>query len=187
MTMPAHEHVQPLRCHLQASGFTLIEMLVTLTIVAILAGLAAPSLKDAVLGYRLSSYADSLVASAQLARSEAIKRNTVVQLCVSASGTSCASSGGWEQGWIVLAGSSVLLRQQVLPPDLKVIQTAGERTLNFQPAVVGTDCATLKICRANPPGKQERVVTISPTGSATVKRTKEGSCEDLPDTSPEAG
>ena len=34
-------------------------------------------------------------------RSEAIKRNRVVEMCVSVNGTSCAE-GGWEQGWIVL-------------------------------------------------------------------------------------
>ena len=48
--------------------------------------------------------ANDLLASVQLARSEAIKRNVAVTLCASADGTTCAGGGGWEQGWVVREG-----------------------------------------------------------------------------------
>lgn len=158
-------------------GFTLIELLVTLAVLAILLGLVAPSFNNVMLGSKLASHANSLGASAQLARGEAIKRNTQVQLCASTNGTSCASSGGWEQGWIVLVGSDVIQYQQSLPSDMKIIQTVGGLTMNFHPTGVGTDQATLKVCRFDPVGDQERVIAVSTTGSATVSKTTTGSCE----------
>jgi type IV fimbrial biogenesis protein FimT len=71
-----------------------------------------------------------LVASAHLARSEAIKRNADVTLCVSNSdGTDCGS-GGWEQGWIVLAADgTVIQHQQALPAGLQVIHKEGAKPL----------------------------------------------------------
>ena len=79
-------------------GFTLIELVVTLTVAAILLAIAVPSFYDATLGSKLASYANNFVASVSLARSEAIKRNAAVTLCASSDGASCAS-GGWEQGF----------------------------------------------------------------------------------------
>ena len=82
-------------------GFTLIELMVTVAVLMTLLMVAVPSLDDNTLGKKLSSYANNLAASAYFARSEAIKRNALITLCVSSDGTSCAASGGWQQGWIV--------------------------------------------------------------------------------------
>ena len=90
--------------------------MIAITILALLLGLAVPSFNNAVLGGKLSAFSSDLVASTQLARSEAIKRNQTVRICASSNGTSCGSSGGWEAGWIVLlADNTVLQRQQALP------------------------------------------------------------------------
>lgn len=82
-------------------GFTLIELMVTVTVLAILLMVAIPSFNSALINYRLTSISNTFVASAQLARSEAIKRNSRVTMCKSANGVDCTTSGGWQQGWIL--------------------------------------------------------------------------------------
>jgi len=159
-------------------GFTLVELMVTLAVLVILLTIAAPSFQNVTLGSRLSSYANSLVASAHLARSEAIKRNAVVTLCVSSDGTSCGA-GDWAQGWIVTAGGTVFQRQEALATGFKIIGSAG--IVDFQPTGVGATNtpATFKVCRATPSvGSQERVVTIEPSGRPRVETPTppSGSC-----------
>jgi type IV fimbrial biogenesis protein FimT len=85
-------------------GFTLIELLVTIAIVAVLAALAAPSLNSFVDSTRLSSAANLLVGDLSRARSEAIKRNSRVLVCVrNTAGTGCATTTAWGVGWVVCA------------------------------------------------------------------------------------
>jgi type IV fimbrial biogenesis protein FimT len=101
-------------------GFTLIELMVTLAVVAVVAAIAAPSYRNYLLDSRMSAEINEFLTAVNLARSEAVKRNATVTLCRSSTGTGCASSGSWEQGWIVFAdldgtvgafgGSDVILR-----------------------------------------------------------------------------
>jgi type IV fimbrial biogenesis protein FimT len=152
-----------------ARGFTLIELLVTISIVAILASLAIPSFSDAMLGSKLSSLANNYVASVQLARSEAIKRNAVVTLCASSNGSSC--TGDWEDGWVVLAGGTVIYKQEALPDGFVLSEAASVTSLNFQPTGVGATSAQLTLCRATPDiGSKQRVVRVSATGRPGVEK-----------------
>jgi len=174
-----------------ARGFTLIELMITIVIMAILVGVATPSLLNVVLGNRLGSSANNLVASAMLARSEAIKRNQQMWMCVSSNGTAC-TSGGWEQGWIVTCkttnnidcdgagGNWLVLRQQAaVAGGLRIADTSpgGVTSINFDPSGVGATPASFKVCRATPSaGSQERLVAITATGRAYVTKTSTGIC-----------
>jgi type IV fimbrial biogenesis protein FimT len=83
-------------------GFTLIELIITLTIVGILTGLAAPSMFGFVASNRLASQINELIADTNLARSEAIKRVTNTGICATAvNGSACAVGGNWANGWLV--------------------------------------------------------------------------------------
>ncbi|MES2181370.1 MAG: GspH/FimT family pseudopilin [Pseudomonadota bacterium] len=157
-------------------GFTLIEMMVVISILAILAAIALPYFNDATLSSKLRSYANNFVASAHLARSEAVKQNAVVTLCVSADGASCAA-GGWQQGWIVLSGTTVIYTQPATAAGYKITESAGLSSLTFQPTGIGATQARLTVCRATPyAGSQERVITLSATGKPSVTKTATGSC-----------
>lgn len=84
-----------------ARGFTLIELMVTLAIVAILAMIALPSFRDTLRRSHVSAASNALLASFNYARAEAITRGQLVTLCASASATSCSSGTAWQGGWMV--------------------------------------------------------------------------------------
>jgi type IV fimbrial biogenesis protein FimT len=85
---------------LATRGFSLIELLVTLSVAAILMGVAMPAFSSFVHNTRLSSEANALVFDLNLARSEAVKLDTTLEVCASSNGAACG--GTWSQGWIVL-------------------------------------------------------------------------------------
>ncbi|MFR0691631.1 GspH/FimT family pseudopilin [Enterobacterales bacterium AE_CKDN230030158-1A_HGKHYDSX7] len=158
----------------RGGGFTLLELMVTVALAATLAALALPSFDDVTLSSKLSASANDLVAGVAVARSEAIKRNAVASMCVSTNGSSCGS-GGWEQGWIVVAGAAVIQKHPAAPNGLKVSSSVTK--IDFQPSGVGSTQASITVCRALPrPGSQERVVNVGATGRAYVNKTATGSC-----------
>jgi type IV fimbrial biogenesis protein FimT len=158
-------------------GFTLIELMTAIAVLALLLAIAVPSFRDAALGSRLAAVANSLLASVQLARSEAIKRNVPITLCVSSDGSSCAATGGWEQGWVIRdPGGLVIDSQRGVPADLIVREDSDNLTLVFQPIGIGATAATFTVCRPVPVGGQERRVTVTATGSTFVTITNSGDC-----------
>ncbi len=76
------------------SGFTLPELLVTLTVVLVLGSVAAPSMKELIVKQRVRGASSELYASLLRTRSEAIKLNRDV--------TVEAVSGSWTNGWKVV-------------------------------------------------------------------------------------
>ena len=172
------KHQPSRRDRRRSRGFTLIELLVVITVTAILLGLAAPSFQEASLSSKLSSNANRLVASTAMARSEAIKRNAVTTLCVSTDAATCAGVAGWEKGWVILSGTTVLHYEQPAPTGFKITESASIHTISFQSTGVGSTQATFTVCRATPTvGSQEREVRVSATGRASVKRPPTaGSC-----------
>jgi type IV fimbrial biogenesis protein FimT len=151
-------------------GFTLVELMVTIIVLAILLGIAVPSFRDASLSSRLAAYSNDLVASAHLARSEAIKRNAPVTLCASEDGATCAADDtDWIVGWIVITDDGALLqRQEALPPEFRFIEDDGESEIVFPATVVGVNPVRFTVCRAEPEGSQERFVTVTVSGAASV-------------------
>ena len=156
-------------------GVTMIELIFVITVLSILTMIAIPSFRDASLSSRLSSIANDLYTSVQLARSEAIKSNGTTTLCASDTPNTC--SGDWEDGWIVLdAGNNVIHSRAAVPDGFTVDQAGGTADLSFQPIGVGASAATFTVCRDTPVGDQERSVSITATGVAYVTRTETGSC-----------
>lgn len=82
-------------------GFTVIELMITVSIVGILVAAAAPGYQDWVATTRLNAHTNELVTALHFARSEAVKRNVAVSVCKSSSGTGCVTTGTWAQGWMV--------------------------------------------------------------------------------------
>ena len=82
-------------------GFSLVELMVTITVMAILLAIAVPSFRDVIHRNHVSSSSNELLASLAYARTEAITRSQLVSMCPSSSGTSCAGGTAFDLGWIV--------------------------------------------------------------------------------------
>ena len=85
-------------------GFTLIEMMVVIGIVAILGAIAAPNMSAMIKRQRIKTAAFDVFASLTFARSEAIKRNTTVTLT--------PTSSDWAKGWQIKDANDNVLRDQ---------------------------------------------------------------------------
>lgn len=157
-------------------GFTLIELLVTMAVAAILLTIAIPNYQTFMLNSRMSSKSNDLLAALQLARSEAIKRNSRVTLC-KGTGGACVTAGTWAQGWMVfnddgtvgtldgtdqpiqifpaLAGSSTLGATanigdfiSYLPTGMPNLAVGTTATLTLCPGVAGANGRDIEIVAA---------------------------------------
>jgi len=84
-------------------GFTLVELMIVVVIVAIVLTIAVPGFRDVLLRNRMAGKLNELVAAMQMARSEAIKNNMNAVFCKSTNGTSCngIATDSWSEGWLV--------------------------------------------------------------------------------------
>jgi type IV fimbrial biogenesis protein FimT len=97
------QHRSSLRASGAAAGFTIIELMVALTVAAILFGIAVPAFRGVIAGNRIVTQTNELVGAVNFARSEAITRNANIVLCRTNTSTSTACStslGNWTN-WIV--------------------------------------------------------------------------------------
>jgi type IV fimbrial biogenesis protein FimT len=87
-------------------GFTLIELMVVLSIIGILTSLALPSFESFIRKQESSGQINHLYTSLYLARSEAVKRNQTVTICKSSTKSHCG--GDWSDGWLMLKISIIM-------------------------------------------------------------------------------
>lgn len=80
-------------------GFTLIELMVTVAVLAIVLGIAVPSFQAQVINNRSQTMGEEFAQALNFARSEAVKNKQRVSICASSNGTSC--TGSWSEGFIV--------------------------------------------------------------------------------------
>lgn len=167
----------------QQRGLSLVEMSATLSVVAILAGAAVPSLQDSNKKRVLHGTAGQLASDLQFARSEAIARNEGVRVsfhsmagagCMlihTGAATDCSCS---DEGVAQCTGSAVLIKSSYFAASSGVAVTANVASMRFD-STLGTvsPAGTVKIASASGPSVHHvvsmlgRLRSCSPDGSAT--------------------
>ncbi len=87
------------------AGFTIIELMLTIAVAAVILTLGVPSFQDLMERNQLTSNINRFISSLALARSESIKRNQRVVVCPSSDGTSCSGTG-YDNGWIIFVDTN---------------------------------------------------------------------------------
>lgn len=87
------------------NGFTLIELMITLVIAAVVIGLATPSFTSLIQGNRARAMAEDFASALNYARTEALKLSSRVTICASNDGMTCG--GDWTDGWIIFQDFAV--------------------------------------------------------------------------------
>lgn len=139
-------------------GFTLIELMVTLSVLGILLAIAVPSYITFIQNARLTGQANELVTALNYARSEAIKRGVRTSVCSRASDTACAAAGvtDWSNGWLVFVNpnNDAVIDAGELPPLLvrqplengNTLNTAGVQRVTYQNSGFSGNMDTFRLC-----------------------------------------
>lgn len=166
---------------------TLIELMVTLSLVAILATLAVPSFNGALASNRLSSATTEVYTALVQAKSEAVRRGKRVTVCASANGSTCSNNpDGWNTGWITFvdttrtsglnldSGEDVIAVGQAVSDSISI---RGPTYFSFSADSRSRDmnggflAATLRICSTSPAlddSKRSKEITTAVSGRLNV-------------------
>ncbi|HNQ03959.1 MAG TPA: GspH/FimT family pseudopilin [Thiobacillaceae bacterium] len=149
-------------------GFTMIELLITIVVAAILMTVAIPSFLDFVRNNRLTAQANDLVLGLTYARSEAVKRGVRVTVCSRQNDTTCAASATWDDGWLVFVDTDgdgavdtgeVILRVRAPLESGNTLRAANLRRVTFQSTGFNPGFAdTFRLCDARGTGSARQLV-----------------------------
>lgn len=156
-------------------GFTLIELMIVLAVVAVLASFAVPSFSSIILTTSVRSAASDLYDSAILARSEAIKRNSVL-VCV------VPVLGNWQKGWTVQYGGAncttnpVVLTRHESPNAAVTISpnVSGNMAFQYTGRAASNSVANFTVYAAKSSRVAARCLAIGPTGTPSIKFDTDG-------------
>ena len=156
----------------RSSGFSLVELMITIAVLAVIIAISAPSFTGLFNGNRLTSAANELVASLQMAKSEALRRNAEIIVCRSEDGINCAGAGQWD-AWITVDPDDEVLRQDRVKAPVEL--TADVHTISFRGNGVARevgggllDAEFIACIPTTRPAANQRLITVNLSGRASV-------------------
>jgi type IV fimbrial biogenesis protein FimT len=158
------------------NGFTLIELMVTLAVAAILLTVGIPSFKEMISNNRLTTQSNALVGFLQGARMEAVRRNRTVSVCVDDNlGSDACDGTDWAQGWrlwIDLDGDNNVDADETLRVKDGILGTTtivsagfdNTESISFSSTGEADSTGTFTICDSDRAGEPGVAISISTTG-----------------------
>lgn len=149
-------------------GFTLVELMITLTVAAILLVLSVPSFRDAMMNARMTLVVDALFSSLNFARATALEQNTNTEICPLGIVNSTVCGQNWALGWIVVShpptGAAALLRTyQTAASDPVVTSVSGVTSITFSAMGLAMTQSNFVVCDSRS-STFARSLMVLPTG-----------------------
>lgn len=167
---------RPLRIRIRerTRGFTMLELMITVAIIAILAALALPSFREFNIRMQVTDLTNDLVHDMNMARAEAAKRGSDVTV---------EAAGSWGGGWAVKAGAEVISQHEAINSEYAIqAKSSGGGTdgkVAFRPSggLAGATSFDFNVCRptSNSDNSQSRRVTVQGSGTVSSRRDVTGS------------
>jgi type IV fimbrial biogenesis protein FimT len=173
--------VMPYIKNTKQSGVTLVEMMITLAVMAILLAIAIPAFESLIASTRLSTSTNDLLAAIAQSRSEAIRRGQRVVLCIQdpANAGQCINNGGWEQGWMAFIdadrdgipdpGEAITLSTARQPANINIPANGGQSTITFLPSGRVPAVNTIRVCSTSvalSDDTRSRDISVNASGQA---------------------
>lgn len=183
------------QCMKKRAGFTLIELIITMSVALILVAMATPSFRTITSNNRMSNQINQIVGALNTTRSEAVTRGLPVTVCKrNTTGTNCDTTVSWEDGWIIFTdndedgnvdgGVDTILRvQTVLGGGITIAFSAASNdwvtyaSTGFPAGNAGTFAGTFTVCDSRGAGYAKAVVVLN-TGRSRRSST-DGSSNPL--------
>lgn len=158
--------------HSGESGFTLIELILSLTVVIVLTTLGVPSVLNLIRDARLSAQADLFSTTLSTARIEAIKQRKDFTVCPSNSAaTACSTSAtDWSNGLLIWDGAAIF---KVVPVASSTTITSAATSVVFRGTLgSATAAASFTVCAS---GRKQQQVDVTLSGHV-MKRINTTTC-----------
>jgi len=163
-------------------GASLLELMMAITVLGILLGLAVPAFQDVIQNNRIVAQNNEFISGLNYARSEAIRRSDSVSICASADGATCAGNTTWSTGWIVFAdlnsdgalnGAEVVMQTGAGTADGIAITSPALTSVRFTGAgrLPGAAAAgTFSLIKTGCTGLKAREIGVSATGRVSTRK-----------------
>ncbi|MBI2380821.1 MAG: GspH/FimT family pseudopilin [Gammaproteobacteria bacterium] len=154
-------------------GFSLVELVVAMALLAIATSLAVPSYRNTVVQNRLAAVTNNLIGAVELTRSEAVRRRITMDLMPNAT---------WTQGWVVRRNGSADPNENVLsytsPAGVSLSLTysisSPPENLSFNSRGLRTPISNVLFTICDDATHKGRTVALSPTGAVTITTIANG-------------
>jgi type IV fimbrial biogenesis protein FimT len=156
-------------------GFTIIELMVVIAIIAILVAIAAPSFLQTIAQNSINSAAGTLSSDLNFARSEALKRGLSVGVCpTNSTYTSCEDIGEWKNGWIIFLDRNANNDRSTVDANQETLLRV-QQPLAAELQITGAGGTTIKTVRFNRSGSSTtRGLEVNSTKLSTQAQTESG-------------
>jgi type IV fimbrial biogenesis protein FimT len=171
----------------QSRGFTVIELMITVAVVAIVAAIAVPSFTEQIRNNRSVSIANEFIDTVSFARAQAVSRPARISICASSDQETC--TGDWKDGYIVFIDTAatdttvppeegeILKVIQITRPDVEIVAAFDETSTTF---IRFTSIGTLARISADPLTIQTKVTDCKGNYARSIAITLAGQTTAVP-------